>query len=101
MINIAANVRAIDTIKSEILSEVSNLYRTLALYDSDAVYDEVSGEIATIIAMDYILARRLGLSYEAIDDKISQFLAMAVENGHELEEEFGDMSELSKNVRGR
>lgn len=30
MINIAANVRAIDTIKSEILSEVSNLYRTLA-----------------------------------------------------------------------
>ena len=47
MINIAANVRAIDTIKSEILSEVSNLYRTLALYDSDAVYDEVSGEIAT------------------------------------------------------
>ena len=51
--------------------------------------------------MDYILARRLGLSYEAIDDKISQFLAMAVENGHELEEEFGDMSELSKYVRGR
>ena len=73
----------------------------MALYDSDAVYDEVSGEIATIIAMDYILARRLGLSYEAIDDKISQVLAMAVENGHELEEEFGDMSELSKYVRGR
>lgn len=101
MMNIAANVRAIDTIKSEILSEVAKLYRTLAEYDSDTVYENVSNEIATIIAMDYILARRLGLSFEAIDDKISQLLAVARTNGNELETEFGDMSALSGYVRDR
>lgn len=33
MVNIAANIRAIDTVKSELLSEVAKLYKTLADYE--------------------------------------------------------------------
>ena len=99
--NISANLRAIDTIKGEILSEVAKLYRTLADYDEIGEYESVSNEIATIIAMDYILARRLGLTYSGIDKKINELLTIGEENGHELEVEFSDMSDLKKFIKAR
>ncbi len=99
--NISANLKAIDTIKSEILSEVANLYRALSEYDEMSGGDAVTSSIATIIAMDYILARRLGLGFGSIDYKITELLEMAVENGHELETAFSDMSELRKYIKSR
>ena len=99
--NISSNLRAIDIIKGEILSEVAKLYRTLADYDELGEYESVSNGIATIIAMDYILARRLGLTYAGIDSKISELLTIGEENGHELEVEFADMSDLRKFLGSR
>lgn len=98
---ISTNLQAIDTIKGEILSEVAELYKVLADYDEVEDYDGVSNDIATIIAMNYILARRLGLSFKDIDKKIKNLLAIGEENGHELELEFGDMSELNKYIKSR
>ena len=99
--NISTNLRAIDTIKSEILSEVAKLYRTLADYDEVSGYESVSNEIATIIAMNYILARRLGLTFSGVDSKISELLTIGEENGHKLEIEFADMSDLKKYLKNR
>lgn len=99
--NISTNLRAIDTIKGEILLEVAKLYRTLADYDEVGEYENVASEIATIIAMDYILARHLGLSFSGIDSKISELLTIGEENGHELEIEFSDMSDLKKFLNNR
>lgn len=98
---ISTNMRAIDVIKSEILSEVANLHRTLAECDEVNGYDNVSDEIATIIAMNYILARRLGINYATVDVKIGELLEIAVENNHEIELEFSDMSELRKYIGKR
>ena len=69
--NISTNLKAIDMIKGEILSEIAHLYRTLADYDEIGDYESVTNEIATVIAMDYILARRLGIGYANKDKKIS------------------------------
>ena len=88
--NISTNLKAIETIKGEILSEMAKLYKTLADYDEIGEYESVTNEIATIIAMDYILARRLGVTFSSIDSKIS-----------ELELEFSDMSELNKYLKSR
>ena len=57
--NISTNLKAIDMIKGEILSEIAHLYRTLADYDEIGDYESVTNEIATVIAMDYILARQV------------------------------------------
>ena len=74
--NISTNLKAIDMIKGEILSEIAHLYRTLADYDEIGDYESVTNEIATVIAMDYILARRLGIGYASIDKKISELLVI-------------------------
>lgn len=99
--NISTNLKAIDMIKSEILSEIATLYKTLADYDEIGDYDCVINEIATIIAMDYILARRLGVGFENVDKKITELLTIGEENGHELEIQFSDMSELKKYLKSR
>ncbi len=99
--NISTNLKAVDMIKGEILSEIAKLYRTLADYDEIGEYESVTSEIATVIAMDYILARRLGITFAGIDNKISELLTIGEENGHELEIEFSDMSELRKYLRSR
>ena len=78
--NISTNLKAIDMIKGEILSEIAHLYRTLA------DYDEIGG---------------LGIGYASIDKKISELLGIGEENGHELEIEFSDMSELKKYLKSR
>lgn len=99
--NIAANLKAIEEIKSEILSEVANLYRTLADYDELADYGSVENSISTIVAMDYILAKHLGIAHSTLDARISELLTIAEENGHTLESEFRDMSDLNRYIRSR
>ncbi len=99
--NIAANLKAIEEIKSEILSEVANLYRTLADYDELADYGSVENSISTIVAMDYILAKHLGIAHSTLDARISELLTIAEENGHVLESEFRDMSDLNRYIRSR
>ena len=100
-LSIAANVKAIDLIKSEILSEVARLYENLADFDNTDIYNNISNGIATIAAMDYILARRLGFSYEDIDKKIVELASIAEKNNHELEIAFSDMSDLRKHISRR
>lgn len=99
--NIANNLKAIDGIKAEILSEVANMYRLLADYDELADYGSVESSIATMIAMDYILASHLGITYQVLDTRICELLGLAEENGHSLETEFGDMSSLYKHIKKR
>ncbi len=99
--NIANNLKAIDSIKSEILSEVANLYKLLADYDELADYGSVESSLSTIVAMNYILGRHLGISYQTLDTNIGELLQMAQENGHSLETEFGDMSELGRYLKKR
>lgn len=99
--SISTNMRAIDVIKGEILTEVANLHRILAECDELEGYEGVSERIATIIAMDYILAKRLGIGFGAVDAKINELLTLAVDNNHELELEFSDMSELRKYINKR
>ncbi len=99
--NIANNLKAIEEIKSDILTEVADLYRKLADYDELSDYSNVESSVATIIAMDYILARHLGIAHSTVDARICELLSMAEENSHPLETEFYDMSELNKYIRKR
>ena len=100
-LNLTTNIRAIESIKSEILSEVAKLYVQLADFEDTNLYDNISGSIATIVAMDYILARRMGLGFDVIDSKICELTSLAADAGHELEEAFGDMTDLRSHISPR
>lgn len=99
-IKISANLKAIENLKSSILSEIAGLYVTLSAYEEKSSYADTACAISTVIAMNYILARRLGIGYSVIDEKMDCFLSVAEEEGHELERDFSDMSMLRKYLKG-
>ena len=77
------------------------MYQGLSDYDSKEIYVRVLGSVATIVAMDYILARRIGLEFSDVDRKISELTTIAEKNNHELEIAFSDMSELRSYIGKR
>lgn len=99
--NIAANLKAIESIKGEILGEVANLYRILADYDELSDYGNVENSVSAIITTSYILAKHLGIAHSTLDTRITELLTIAEENAHSLETEFGDMSELKRYIKKR
>lgn len=99
--NVSLNIQAIESVKSAILTETAELYNILANNDESELYSGAISKIASVIAMEYILARRLGISFAAVDSQILDLLTVAEESGHFLETEFSDMSELHKHLKKR
>lgn len=98
---ISANLKAIENLKSSVLSEIASLYTAISAYEEKSSYADAASAVSTVIAMNYILARRLGIGYRVIDEKMDCFLAVAEDEGHELETEFSDMSALRKYLKSR
>jgi hypothetical protein len=100
-INISGNMKAVEWLKAELLSELSLLYQAMADSQESSSYAKVEDTISSIITMSYILARRLGMSYSSIDERIHALAMHASANGHDLETEFSDMSALARHIKRR
>lgn len=89
-IDIAKNLRTIEWLKTELLDGVALLFKSLLKTSSDAISDI----LASIIMISYILGKRLGLNFLTIDAKIKSKLKTQIREEHELEEWYGDLSDL-------
>ena len=96
-IDIAKNLRTIDWLKAELIDGVGVLFKSLLKTGSDTTSDA----LASIIMITYILGKRLGLSFQSIDSKIKNKLYSQIGDGHELEEWYGDLSDLLKYMEGK
>ena len=47
------------------------------------------------------LAKHLGIAHSTLDSRICELLQIAEDNGHSLETEFRDMSDLDRYIRKR
>lgn len=94
-INITKNIRIIEWLKSELLTSVAGLF-TVFSNNANAAQDAVLSAISNIIIVAYLLAKRLGIDFVQIDLKISSKLKLEIEENHELEKSFGDLSALVK-----
>lgn len=89
-IDIAKNLRTIEWLKSELIDGVAVLFKSLLKTGSEATSDALS----SIIIISYILGKRLGVSFQSIDAKIKAKLNSQIKDEHELEEWYGDLSDL-------
>ncbi|HZJ84829.1 MAG TPA: MazG-like family protein [Syntrophomonadaceae bacterium] len=89
-IDIAKNLRTIEWLKAELLDGVALLFKSLLRASTETVGDI----LASIIMITYVLGKRLGLSFEAIDTKIKNKLNKQINEEHELEEWYGDLTNL-------
>jgi hypothetical protein len=97
-IDITRNIKTIEWLKGELLTDVANLFKFLVNGVREEILDSVADTIANIILESYILGRRLGVSYQSIEMKVEGKLKIGIIEKNEIESYYGDLSELSKHL---
>jgi len=97
-IDITRNIKTIEWLKGELLTDVANLFRILGNGIKEEVHDSAADILANIILVTYILGRRLGISYQAIEMKIDGKVKIGLIEKNDIEKYYGDLSELSKHL---
>ena len=92
-IDIAGNVHRIDWLKSEMLAAVSDLYRVL-LDTKETTKGKIADCLSSVVLACYLLARRLGVSYEAVDQRVRDKVRLGLIEKPDIETRFGDLTRL-------
>jgi hypothetical protein len=97
-IDITRNIKIIEWLKSELLTDVARLFKTMANGMREEVHESVSETLSNMILISYLLGRRLGISYNSIEMKIENKVKLGLIEDHDVEKYYGDLSELSKHL---
>ena len=96
-LNIVKNVRTIEWLKAELLSAIGALFKGMIKNSEEAILDALTH----LIMVCYFLGKRLGFSYAKIDARIEQCLEAPEMQEHEIEEWYGDITNLQQYVKER
>ena len=88
--DIAKNIRIVEWLKADLITSLSALYKGLLTGSEERLIEALSGIIVTC----YVLGRRLGFSFSRIDVAVEAKLRQGVEESHEVEKWYGDLSML-------
>ena len=97
-IDITRNIKIIEWLKGELLSDVASLFKLLVNGIREEVHDSIADTLANIILEAYILGRRLGISYQAVEMKLEGKLKIGIIEKSDIENYYGDLSELSRHL---
>jgi len=97
-IDITRNIKIIEWLKSELITDVANLFKVLANGIKEEVHDSISEILSNIILISYLLGKRLGISYNAIEIKMENKIKLGLIENHDVEKYYGDLSELSRHL---
>lgn len=97
-IDITRNIRLIEWLKSELLTDLADLFRVLSRGVREDMYEAVSDILSNIILVSYLLGKRLGISYNAIEMKIHNKVKLGLVENHDVEKYYGDLSEMSRHL---
>ncbi|MCX8129884.1 MAG: MazG-like family protein [Clostridia bacterium] len=97
-IDITRNIKIIEWLKSELLTDMANLFKILVNGMKEEIHDSIADTISNIILISYLLGRRLGISYNSIEMKIENKVKLGLVENHDVEKYYGDLSELSKHL---
>ncbi|OCL28466.1 hypothetical protein U472_00845 [Orenia metallireducens] len=95
--SITKNLKIIEWLKTEILSNVSLLFK-LMIKQNEAKLLEI---LTNIIMSTYLLAKRLGYSFDQLDRKLEKQLELNIDDKHQIEAWYGDLSDLLEHLKDR
>jgi hypothetical protein len=87
-VDITKNIRVVEWLKVEIVSNMGNLLRAILKGSEELIVNSLANGIVLI----YILGKRLGFNFAHIDIEIENKLKNHIEENHELEKWYGDLS---------
>ncbi|HOQ37954.1 MAG TPA: MazG-like family protein [Acetivibrio sp.] len=98
-IDITRNIKIIEWLKSELLTDIANLFKALVNGVREEVHESISETLSNIILISYMLGRRLGISYNSIELKIHNKIRLGIIEEHDVEKYYGDLSELARHLK--
>ena len=97
-IDITRNIKIIEWLKGELLHEVAKLFKILVNGMKEEVHDSIANVLANIVLISYLLGKRLGISYNAIELKVEKKIKIGLVEQNEVEKYYGDLTELSRHM---
>ncbi len=88
--DIARNIKVVEWLKADLVTSLSVLFKSMLKGSEERLLDALSGIIITC----YVLGRRLGFSFSRIDTAVEAKLRQGVEESHEVEKWYGDLTML-------
>jgi len=98
--DLAGSIKVIEWLKTELLGSVTLLYRVL-LKGSRASQDAITECIADVVILAYLLSKRLGIEFSAVDLKVQNKLKLGILEEDEIEKNYGDLSKLLGYIKER
>ena len=98
--NIMANIKIIEDLKAQLLCIVGEFFRLLTKGNNvarESILDCISGAISIL----YILAEKLGYSFQDIDHVIKSKLDLGIRAEDQIEREGKSLSKLKRYINNR
>ncbi|WP_195238417.1 MazG-like family protein [Romboutsia sp. 1001285H_161024_C4] len=95
--DIARNVKIMEWMKTELLMSVGDLFN-LMFKGVKPLDEALQDTLANIIIITYLLAKRLGISFNEMDYKIKEKIKLGINENHSIERWYGELSELKKHI---
>ena len=95
-----ASLYIIEWMKKELILSVGDVF-DLIFKGVKPLDEALQDTLANIIMVTYLLAKRLGISFNEIDYKIKEKIKIGIEQNHSVENWYGDFSNLKKHMENR
>ena len=96
-INIVKNVRTIEWLKAELVSGIGALLKAMVKNNEEVILESLAG----LVMGCYFLGKRLSIPFHKLDEKIISRLESTELQDHEIEEWYGDVTNLEQYFKER
>lgn len=91
---ILRKIRLIEHLKAELVTDVGQVYHAVAENNGQAVH-----ALADVIIGGYVLGKRLGIEYVALDEAVNRKVEMLINQEPDPEKWYGDYSALRHHIQ--
>lgn len=95
-IDIANNIKTVELLKVELLQKVTDFFGDISAEPDCETMLHLTEDVANLINIAYVMALRLGLEFDDINEMMIKQLSAEIENNHLIEKRYGDLSSLKK-----
>ena len=74
------------------------LFKSLVSGVKEEVRDVIADSIANVIIVSYLLAKRLGITFNVVELKMEKKIRLGIIEEHDVEKYYGDLTELSRHL---
>lgn len=96
-VDLAKRAKIIEWLKTELVDQLAHLLKGMW----EGSHTKIVDGLSSLIACCYILGRRLGISSRSLDEAVLDKMKKHREEGHQLEEWYGDISAVEDHLRKR